>query len=145
MRLVVAVSVLLACAGAQEIREYTYPRSFEYISRGEIQTTMGQLAVQVRRLDELLIGTEPRTVEDRVESPVHDGRRQRKVVELLEDMERVARALGTGDVRSNHPRLDEGADPFRERLAAARRAAERDPPNYYLAGTVSGACRYCHY
>ena len=29
-------------------------------------------------------------------------------------------------------------------LRAARTAAEHDPPNYFLAGSVSGACLYCH-
>jgi hypothetical protein len=66
-------------------------------------------------------------------------------VELLRAMEQVARALGSDEVRSNHAKLDLGSDAFRERLAAARRAAQRDPPDYYLAGSVSGACRYCHH
>jgi hypothetical protein len=132
---IAALFVLAACADvAHEVREHTYPRDFEYLTQGEIQGAMGQLAAQVRSLDLLLAEGAPRTDE-----------RRREVVERLETMERIARSLGTGDVRSNHPRLDEGIDAFRERLASARRAAQADPPNYYLAGSVSGACRYCHH
>jgi hypothetical protein len=130
---------LVGCAGAaEELREYTYPRDFEYVSRGEIRGAMGQLAVHVRRLDALL-GDPPSGM------PREPVALRGEVVRELAALEQAARALGSGDVRSNHPRLDEGADAFRERLAAARRAAERDPPSYYLAGTVSGACRYCHH
>ena len=129
---------LVACTGAAEqLRVYTYPRDFEYISRGEIQSTMGQFAVHVRRLDVLLAETP--------EMPASEAVRRGEVVRVLQAMEQAAHTLGTGDVRSNHPRLDEGIDAFRARLTAARQAAERDPPNYYLAGTVSGACRYCHH
>ena len=127
--------LLAACAGvAAQVREHTYPRDFEYVSHGEIHGVMGQLAAHVRSLDTLLAEGAPR-----------DPARRRQVVEHLEAMEHIARALGSGDVRSNHARLDEGIDAFRGRLTSARRAAQAEPPNYYLAGSVSGACRYCHH
>jgi hypothetical protein len=123
-----------ACAEfAREVREHTYPRDFEYLSEGQIHSVMGQFALHVRRLDALLAEGEERGVP------------RDHVVELLRAMEQLAQTLGSGEVRSNHPMLDEGIDGFRGRLGAARRAAERDPPNYYLAGTVSGACGYCHH
>jgi hypothetical protein len=133
--LLAALVTLCACAGlAREVREYTYPRDFEYLGEGEIHSVMGQLAVNVRALDALL-----------AEGAPPSGAQRERVVELLRAMEQVARALGSDEVRSNHAKLDLGSDAFRERLAAARRAAQRDPPDYYLAGSVSGACRYCHH
>jgi len=33
---------------------------------------------------------------------------------------------------------------FRRDIEMARLAAERDPPNYFLAGSVAGSCSYCH-
>jgi hypothetical protein len=126
---------LCACAElAREVREYTYPRDFEYLTEGEIHSVMGQFALHVRKLDVLLAEGEERGAVQR-----------EQVVELLRAMEQLASTLGSGEVRSNHPMLDEGIDAFRGRLAAARGAAEREPPNYYLAGTVSGACVYCHH
>ena len=95
---------------------------------------MGQLALHVRELDALLAESEERRTVSRDQ-----------VVERLRAMQGLARTLGSGEVRSNHPMLDEGIDAFRGRLGAALRAAQRDPPNYYLAGTVSGACGYCHH
>jgi hypothetical protein len=132
---IAALLALCACAGlAREVREYTYPQDFEYLDDAQIHSVMGRLAVGVRSLDALLAEGAPR----------EEARRER-VIEVLREMERASRALGSGDARSNHPRLDEGIDAFRERVAAARRGAEAQPPDYYLAGTVSGACRYCHH
>jgi hypothetical protein len=132
---IAALLALCACAGlAREVREYTYPRDFEYLTEGEIHSAMGQLAVHVRALDALL-----------AEGETRGGAQRDEVVELLRAMEQDTRVLGSGDVRSNHPMLDEGIDAFRERVASARREAQADPPSYYLAGTVSGACRYCHH
>ena len=33
---------------------------------------------------------------------------------------------------------------FRQDLRTAREAIERDPPNFLLAGPLTGACIYCH-
>jgi hypothetical protein len=132
---IAALSALCACAGlAREVREYTYPRDFEYLTEDEIHSAMGRLALHVRALDALL-----------AEGTARGGAQRDRVVELLRAMELETRELGSGDARSNHPKLDEGIDAFRERVASARREAQADPPNYYLAGTVSGACRYCHH
>ena len=40
--------------------------------------------------------------------------------------------------------LDRNLPAFTERLLRARRDVERDPPRYFVAGTVAGACLVCH-
>jgi hypothetical protein len=46
--------------------------------------------------------------------------------------------------QSNHPRIQEHAPHLRADLDRALLAVKKDPPNYYYAGVVSGACTYCH-
>jgi hypothetical protein len=47
---------LAACSGApaKELRKVTYPPTFEYVSRDDIQTDMHALARNVAELDRLL-------------------------------------------------------------------------------------------
>lgn len=94
---------------------------------------MGQLGAYAWRLDELM-----RLSERGVEPS------QAEVVRLLQAMERVAASLGPGDWPSNHARVSRNLERFRADVAAARQAAERDPPSYYRAGVVTGACSQCH-
>lgn len=39
--------------------------------------------------------------------------------------------------------ISANVDLLRQDIQQARKAAERDPPNYFYAGAVSGACLYC--
>lgn len=65
-----------------------------------------------------------------------------QIVLLLSDMEQTAQQLHPDS--SNHPELAGGLEALAEDLHAARLAVEHEPPSYYLAGSVSGACGYCH-
>jgi hypothetical protein len=71
-----------------------------------------------------------------------DARDHARVVELLTEIESLAGGLGELPADAHLP-------PLRlERLRAdARRALETaadDPPSFYFAGAISGACVYCH-
>jgi len=129
-----------ACAGpacspaAQErLRRHTYPPSFHYITAEQLQSTMWQLADHANRLDALMR-----------EGPPRDQELRAQVIEQLAQMGRAAAALGPGHWPSNHPRVSRNVEHFRREVEAARRAAEVDPPSYFLAGSVSGACVHCH-
>jgi hypothetical protein len=135
-------ALLLALGGAglgctqvelEQLREHTYPPSFNYISAEQMQSTMWQLADHAAKLDRLM-----RTSGD------GDEALRAQVIWRLAEMERVALALGPGDWPSNHPRVSRNVESFRSELESARRAAELDPPSYFLAGSVSGACVQCH-
>jgi hypothetical protein len=59
-------------------------------------------------------------------------------------MQITSRELGPQDWPSNHPKVARNVGRFRKDLANAQRAVQVDPPSYYLAGSVSGACMHCH-
>jgi hypothetical protein len=91
---------------------------------------LGHQSLELRRLlrGESEVGRDPRS----------------QIVLLLADMEQTVQQLGPDPWSSNHPQLGAGLKVLADDLRAARTAAEHDPPNYYLAGSVSGACLYCH-
>lgn len=126
---------LLGCGpgGLARLREHTYPPSFNYISPEQMQSTMWALAAHAEELDRLMN-----------ESTQGDEALQAQVIGLLTEMDRDAQKLGPGEWPSNHPRVSRNVEAFRRELRDARRAAGQAPPNYFLAGSVTGACVQCH-
>ncbi len=134
---IVSVAALsLACGGDTmgRMRVAQYPPDFHYITKGEIQTRMGELAKDVVALDALLSAEG---------GPGTDERDQ--VLTILRRMRIVAGQLKKAGTRSSHPRIDEGAPRLVtdiERAIAEVRM--QTPPTYYEAGRVVGTCTYCH-
>lgn len=130
----IAIAAAMGCGGsAQRLRGYTYPPDFRYIAPHELSTAMGRLALAVDRLDDLL---RP--------GPAGGDALQAQVVGQLRELAGIASELTAGSVGTNHPWLDHNIESFRLDVELARRAATHDPPNYYLAGSIAGACGYCH-
>jgi len=123
-----------ACSGEplERVRDYTYPPDLHYITKQQIRTTMGALAAQVDALDEIMWQPGGPT-----------GKDQARVVEILSQMRTLARELDPR-AHSSHPRIEAHGARLRHDIERALAAARRAPPNYYYAGTVSGACTYCH-
>ena len=71
-------------------------------------------------------------------------RRRAEIIEQLRAMESAAARLDQSGWPSNHPLIDMNLPNFRQDLRTAREAIERDPPNFLLAGPLTGACIYCH-
>jgi hypothetical protein len=115
------------------VRGTTYPPSFRYVPETELRSAMWLLGHQSLELRRVLSG----------ESDT-GGDPRSQVVLLLSDMEQTVQQLGPDPWSSNHPELGQGLKVLADDLRAARTAAEHDPPNYFLAGSVSGACLYCH-
>jgi hypothetical protein len=129
----VAVAASAACGPqfTERIRRHTYPPSFDYISKEQLQSVMWQMAGDSKRIDEL------------VHAPTGVGPEQRdEIARLLGFMLEASRRLGTE--RTNHPVIDEHRDAFQADLEAARRGVLSEPPNYTLADDVAGACVHCH-
>ena len=119
--------------GRSMLRAHTYPPDFNYVPPEKLQSAMWQLAADVRQIEvavQLAEAGEP-------VSPAAVGG-------LLDEMERVASTLGPGDTPSNHPRISQNVQRLRDDIQRARRGVGLDPPNYFWAGSLSGACRYCH-
>ena len=125
----------LACSerARERLREHTYPPTFNYIPEERLRSTMWDLAYHVAQLDQ------------RMRDPQVGGEAlQLQVIREIDEMQHAAAALGPGDWPSNHPQVSRNIDAFREDLAAARHAAAIQPPNYFLAGSIAGACTNCH-
>ena len=125
----------LACSGdpLEQLRAHTYPPSFTYIPEEKLHDTMWQLADGVSKLDRLML-----------EPPASGEALQAAVLAELDAMQGSAVALGPTGWPTNHPGLSRNLGAFRDALRAARRDAALVPPNYYLAGSISGACTSCH-
>lgn len=124
---------ILGCADfAGWVRQYTYPPGFHYISDEQLRSTMWRLAYHSRELNQLLRSTE--TIESH----------RKEILEHLGAMEQAATELNRTGWPSNHPLIDENRSNFLRDIKMAADAIRREPPNFLLAGPVTGACIYCH-
>jgi hypothetical protein len=124
---------LSGCADvARWVRQYTYPPEFRYVERDEVRSTMRQLALHSRELSHLIQSSDGPHAE-RTEIIMH-----------LRAMEQAAEKLDQSGWPTNHPLIHMNLPSFRRDIKFAREAVEREPPNFLLAGPVTGACVYCH-
>jgi len=124
---------LSGCADfARWARQYTYPPEFRYVERDDVRSTMRELAVHSRELNHLMQSSDGPQV-GRIEIIMH-----------LRAMEQAADELTQSGWPTNHPLIDMNLPNFRRDIKFAREAIEREPPNFLLAGPVTGACVYCH-
>jgi hypothetical protein len=123
---------IYACADfSSRVRQYTYPPTFHYITDEQLRSTMWRLAYHSRELRELMI------------SPVSAAHRD-QILSHLEIMERTAVDLNRTGWSTNHPLIDANRANLLRDIQSAQAAIRRDPPNFFFASSVSGACFYCH-
>lgn len=124
---------LIGCAdSARWVRQYTYPPEFRYLERDEVRSAMRQLAFHSRELNQLI-----RSGEGPQKEP-------EEMIMHLKAMEEAAATLDQSGWPTNHPLIEMNLPRFRRDIKSAREAIEREPPNFLLAGPVTGACVYCH-
>jgi hypothetical protein len=116
-----------------QLRRHTYPPNFKYIDRAELRSAMWQLADDVRALD--VVMRQPGTI---------DLTRRAEVERLLTEMLASTSTLQTQGRPTNHPLMGDHVENFRRDVSQALASVQAEPPNYYLVGTVSGACLTCH-
>ena len=110
------------------------PPDFERLPPEKVRSTMWVLAAEIEKLEQLL-----RT---RAQRPPEA---QRAAVRgVLSRMRAAAGNLDQAGRSSQHPMVDDNLVHFTDRLDRALRNVDRDPPNYYLASTIAGACFMCH-
>jgi len=115
------------------VRKVTYPPDFNYVSGEDLRSRMNQMAAQIQLLDQALFDTTG-----------DEPDRQRQVVAVLRQIEKVGSSLSAGEAGSSHPFLEDFMDEFVADVGQARNAAALSPPRYYLAGRVTGSCAGCH-
>ena len=106
---------------------------FNHITEAQLKSSMGRLAVGVKRLQAIFADRKPITPDQRLE-----------VIAVLDQMIIAADELGPDGVSSNHSRITHNLPRFREKLEIARESASMQPPRYYLVGNLSGTCLACH-
>lgn len=124
--------ILAGCADT-EVRMHTYPSDMVYIEDGEVEDAMLRLSRYIWSINDIF------------DSHEHiAGYNRERIIELLSNMEKEADELGAGARQTNHLLIDENIGSFRADVKKALQAIESDPPNYYLAGRLSGSCLACH-
>lgn len=93
---------------------------------------MGKLAKDVVALDEFIR-----------EAPEIRSESNEELLAILRSMRSAASSISKGG-DTNHPRIDRYLPKLIDDIDRAIGAAENRSNNYYYAGTVIGACEYCH-
>jgi len=127
--------ILIGCANGvfETVRKATYPPDFNYISDEQLTSTMQQFAWYTTLLDNSLQDTIPVPNEQRLNA-----------ISILNKMESLSHELGEQNLSSNHNIVSFNIDQFRQNIINARDGLQQEPPNYYLAGSVSAYCLNCH-
>ena len=143
IKLIASLAILstLATCGyrdtvTENVRKITYPSDFSYVTKDQVSSTMHTMGRELRALNTALRerdeNTDPKAL-------------QAEVLTRLAEIDRAAQSLESQTSwQSNHPNMKRNLSRLRTDVRDARRAAQKDPPSYFLAGSVSGACLYCH-
>jgi hypothetical protein len=124
---------LAACGDfAARLRKHTYPPNFQYITDEQLRSTMWRLAFHSRE------------VRARIDAGEQAADHRAEILSHLEGMERAAADLNRSGWPTNHPLIDANHANLLRDIRMAQAAIQRDPPSFLLAGTVAGACAYCH-
>ncbi len=78
------------------------------------------------------------------DASLSDSDRRTRTELLLGGMEDTIRKIGVEQGPTNHPELQSGLEALLGDIHVARDQVNHEPPNYFMAGSVSGACLYCH-
>ena len=116
----------------QAIRKHTYPPDYTYLEKGDVHESMQSITLTSLALNQEFKDTNEEAVS------------QERVVALLQELQSGLHGLKTPAHTANHPLFNENLERFRRDVELALMNAQKDPPNYYYAGSVSGSCLYCH-
>lgn len=122
--------ILVSCA---KVRKVTYPPNFVYIEKTGVKSTMSVFAENVLLIDKELMTKKERKNIDR-----------EKIVAAMDAILSAANALDQGMEQTNHRVIDHNLEVFRGSVKQARLMVQKQPPNYYQAGQLSGQCMACH-
>lgn len=129
----VIVLIFVGCVHVPYQTAAVYPPDFRYIPREKLSSSMWQLAYDLEELK----GNFEKKESERTVGFNED------VVNKLQNIESTASSLGGAE--TNHPLLNKHLDHFLSEVARARARAKMDPPDYFFAERLNGACNYCHY
>ena len=134
-----AIAILLGNIAAcglglpESFRRHTYPPDFRYVSEETVRSSMWLLGRETLDLRAVL-----------ADQALPSETRRTRAELLLGGMAETVRKIGPAQWSTNHPELRSGLEALESDIHAAREAVKHEPPSYFLAGSVSGACLYCH-
>ena len=129
----VILAVLLAGCANPVLVFQPYPPDFKYVPHHEIRTAMDRMADEVVHIDRIVRGRQSLNADERA-----------TLSELLEELKTQAAGLRGSAAVTNHPMLNAHLDAFLAEVNSARDSVVMEPPNYFLAGSITGACLACH-
>lgn len=129
----VLVAVFSLGAACNTWREATTPREMKAIAHREIHSAMHVMAAHVHNLDDALR-----------DDALPADEKQRRVLGALDGIAAEARNLHPPGATVSHAMLHDKLPQFIRDIEGARAAAAAEVPQYFLAGSVSGACMACH-
>ena len=133
--LVMLTALAVGCEATRErVRATTMPPDLRYLPPEQIRTAMWVLAAEIAELERIL------ETPELMDRPVT----QSDVRARLARMRVAAESIDVPGKTTQHPVLNRNLDRFLGRLRQAERAVDRDPPNYFPASTLAGACFVCH-
>ena len=132
------VVALVACAAcgksaSEFLRRHTYPPDFRYVPEEKLRSSMWLLGRETLDLRRVL-----------GDATLSDSTRRTRAELLLGGMEDTVKKIGPQQWSSNHSEMKSALEGLESDIHAAHEAVNHDPPNYFLAGSVSAACLYCH-
>ena len=133
--LLAAIACASACAATWPtlLRRHTYPPDFRYVSQEQLRSSMWLLGRETLELRSVL-----------ADPTLSEETRRTRAQLLLGGMESTVQKIGPGQWSTNHSELRSGLQALESDIHLAREAVNHEPPSYFLAGSVSGACLYCH-
>ncbi len=121
---------------SRNLRRVTYPSDFNYVTNEQISPPMLKMGRELHALNELLRGRNDASDPEALRA---------QALQHLGAIDVAARALeNQARGESNHPGLESNLARLRSDVLSAEQEIKQDPPRYFLAGSVSGACLYCH-
>jgi hypothetical protein len=126
--------LLLASVACEQFRVTTFPPDLSYLPPVQVRTAMWVIAAELQYLEE------------RLDLPAASDQEFRKseILKSLGRMRVAADSLDEPGRASQHSILNENLERFVHRIERAKRAVDRDPPNYFPASTIAGSCYLCH-
>ena len=133
----ISLLLLLGCLAETPIGPFratmTAP-DLQYLPPAKIRTTMWVLAAETQHLERLM--SDPTDEERKAMQSLVSG--------SLGRMRNAARTLDEPGRSTQHPLLNQNLERFLGRLVRAKRAVDREPPNYFPASSIAGSCSLCH-
>ena len=133
--MILLVGTLHGCgAMVGPVRATPFPPDLTYMPKHRIETAMWVLASEIQELEQVLM----LRAEGQSDS-------QREAASLaIHRMKVAARTLEEPGRSTQHPALNRNLSVFIGRLDRAKRALDREPPDFFPASTIVGSCYLCH-